>query len=45
VQVNVIDSGPKPRDMSPQSPIQKEMEAKRNARAERMKNEATRSTN
>lgn len=45
MQVNVIDSGPKPRDMSAQSPIQKEMEAARKARAERMKNEATRTTN
>lgn len=42
VKVTVVDSGPKPRDLSPQSPIQQEMAAKRAARAERMKNEATR---
>ena len=42
VKVTVVDSGPKPRDLSAQSPIQQEMEAKRKARAERMKNESTR---
>jgi len=42
VNITVVDSGPKPRDMSAQSPIQKEMEASRAARAERMKNESTR---
>lgn len=44
VKVTVVDSGPKPRDMSPQSPIQKEMDAQRAARAQRMKNEATRNS-
>lgn len=42
VKVTVVDSGPKPRDMGPQSPIQREMEAQRQTRAERMKNPGTR---
>lgn len=45
VKFTVVDSGPKPRDLSPQSPIQQEMQSQRDARAQRMKNESTRTAN